>query len=64
MNNNNMQYTYTKKRLQFGRQCNFTNYCKVEADIKPYAGYTNHYVQIDPLTQGTQCSKIYSDHEV
>ncbi|KAK1132130.1 hypothetical protein K0M31_016263 [Melipona bicolor] len=64
MNNNNMQYTYTKKRLQFGRQCNFMNYCKVEADIKPYAGYTNHYIQVDPVTQGTQCSKIYSVHEV
>ncbi|XP_033311162.1 dynein intermediate chain 2, axonemal isoform X2 [Bombus bifarius] len=64
MKNINMQYTYTKKRLQFGKQCNFTNYDKVEADIKPHAESMTHYIQIDPVTQGTQCSKIYSVHEV
>lgn len=64
MKNINMQYTYTKKRLQFGKQCNFTNYDKIEADIKPHAESMTHYIQIDPVTQGTQCSKIYSVHEV
>ncbi|CAK9823903.1 Dynein axonemal intermediate chain 2 [Anthophora retusa] len=64
MKNISMQYTYTKKRLQFGKQCNFTDYKKIEADIKPHIGYKNNYVRIDPTTQGTQYSKIYSVHEV
>lgn len=60
----NVNYTYTKKRQQFGKQCNFSNYQKVEADIKPHSEYINNYIRVDPSTQGTQCSKIYSLHEV
>lgn len=64
MANVNMQYAYTRKRLQFGRQCNFTDYEKIEADIKPHTGHMSNYNRVDPATQGTQCSKIYSVHEV
>nr|XP_034190181.1 dynein intermediate chain 2, axonemal isoform X1 [Osmia lignaria] len=60
----NVNYTYTKKRQQFGKQCNFSNYQKVEADIKPHSEYMNNYIRVDPSTQGTQCGKIYSLHEV
>lgn len=59
-----MQYIYTKQRLEFGKQCNFTNYQKIEVDIKPHAGYMNHYIQVNPTTRATQCSNIYSVHEV
>lgn len=62
--NINMQYIYTKQRLEFGKQCNFSNYQKIEVDIKPHAGYMNHYIQINPTTRATQCSNIYSVHEV
>ncbi|XP_003707045.2 dynein axonemal intermediate chain 2 isoform X1 [Megachile rotundata] len=60
----NAQYTYTKKRLHFGRQCNFSDYHKTEADIKPHSEYMNNYIRVDPSTQGTQCGKTYSLHEV
>ncbi|XP_076663625.1 dynein axonemal intermediate chain 2 isoform X1 [Andrena cerasifolii] len=60
----NLQYTYTKKRLQFGRQCSFSDYQKIEVDIKPHTGYGNNYVTVDPATHGTQCGKTYSMHKV
>ncbi|XP_076247328.1 dynein axonemal intermediate chain 2 isoform X1 [Calliopsis andreniformis] len=60
----NIQHTYTKKRWQFGRYCSFSDYQKVDVDIKPHAGYMNNYVRVDPATRGTQCSKTYSVHEV
>ncbi|XP_076280813.1 uncharacterized protein LOC143209283 [Lasioglossum baleicum] len=60
----NLQYTYTKKRVQFGGQCSFSDNENVLVDIKPHAGYTNNYVQVDPATHGTQCGKTYSAHEV
>ena len=60
----NLRYTYTKKRLQFGRQCSFSDYQKVEVDIKPHTGYANNYITVDPATHGTQCGKTYSMHKV
>lgn len=60
----NTQYTYTKKRQEFGRYCSFSDHHKTEVDIKPHSGYTNSYLRVDPATHGTQCGKTYSAHEV
>ncbi|XP_033330387.1 dynein intermediate chain 3, ciliary isoform X1 [Megalopta genalis] len=60
----NLQYAYTKKRLQFGGQCSFSDHENVLVDVTPHAGYTSNYVQVNPATHGTQCGKTYSAHKV
>ncbi|XP_076639705.1 dynein axonemal intermediate chain 2 [Colletes latitarsis] len=64
MKNMNLQYAYTKKRIQFGKQCSLSDFQKIEVDIKPHIGYMNNYIHVDPATHGTQCGKTYSAHEV
>lgn len=64
MKNMNLQYTYTKKRIQFGKQCSLSDFQKIEVDVKPHIEYMNNYIQVDPATHGTQCGKTYSAHEV
>lgn len=60
----NIQYTYVKNRSQFGKWCNFSEQDKLEVDINPDKTLMHEYIRIDPMTQGTQCGKNYSVHEV
>jgi len=58
------EYAYTKKRMHFGKKCNFSDFDKVETDIKSDSALMSNYVRIDPVTRATQCSKVYAVHEV
>ncbi|XP_012269185.3 dynein intermediate chain 3, ciliary isoform X2 [Athalia rosae] len=59
------QYVYTKTRAQFGRWCSFSDKAsKMEINILPEPSLMHNYVRKDPISQGTQCSKIFSEHEV
>lgn len=55
---------YVKSRMQFGKWCNFEEHDALEVDIKSNSSMMHDYVRIDPVSGGTQCSKIYSAHEV
>ena len=59
-----IQYSYEKKRWQFGKWCNFSEHEKMEVDIKSDASLGQHFIRKNPVTQGTQCGKIYAAHEV
>lgn len=59
-----VQYIYTKNRSQFGKWCDFSDCDKIEIDIKSDRTLINNYIRLDPVTQGSQCDKIYSSHEV
>ncbi|RLU17333.1 hypothetical protein DMN91_009566 [Ooceraea biroi] len=58
------EYAYTKKRMHFGKKCNFSDNDKVEVEIKSDPALMNNYVRTDPVTHATQCSKVYAVHEV
>lgn len=58
------EYAYTKKRMHFGKRCNFSDSDKIEVEIKSNPALMNSYVRMDPVTHATQCSKIYALHEV
>lgn len=56
---------YTKTRAQFGRWCSFAESGpKMEIDIQPEPSLMHNFIRKDPITQGTQCSKIFAEHEV
>ncbi|KAK0090365.1 hypothetical protein PV325_001139 [Microctonus aethiopoides] len=59
-----VQYIYTKNRSQFGKWCDFSDYDKIEIDIKSDRTLINNFIRLDPVTQGSQYDKIYSAHEV
>ncbi|EFN85403.1 Dynein intermediate chain 2, axonemal [Harpegnathos saltator] len=58
------EYAYTKKRINYGKRCNFSDVDTIEVEIKSSPGLMNNYVRMDPVTHATQCSKIYAVHEV
>lgn len=58
------EYAYTKKRMHFGKRCNFSDCDKTEVEIKSNPALMSNYVRIDPVTHATQCSKVYAVHEV
>lgn len=58
------EYAYTKKRMHFGKRCNFSDFDKTEVEIKSNPTLMNNYVRMDPVTHATQCSKVYAVHEV
>ncbi|XP_043284269.1 dynein intermediate chain 3, ciliary isoform X2 [Venturia canescens] len=58
------EQVYVKHRMQFGKWCNFEENDALEVDIKPNASLMHEFVRIDPVTEGTQCSKSYSSHEI
>lgn len=59
------EYVYIKKRSEFGKRCYFSEYDRLEVDIKsePKA-YANDYVRMDPVHRGTLCAKVIAAHEV
>jgi len=60
-----IQYVYTKKRSEFGRQCIFTDRpAEIVLDIAPNASEINNYIERSPCEIGIQCAKEMSEHEV
>ncbi|XP_072763617.1 dynein axonemal intermediate chain 2 isoform X3 [Anoplolepis gracilipes] len=60
----NTEYAYTRKRLHFGKECNFSDFDKTEVEIKSNPSLMSNYVRMDPVTHSTQFGKVYAVHEV
>ncbi|KAF6773195.1 hypothetical protein AHF37_06992 [Paragonimus kellicotti] len=58
-------YVYTKKRAEFGRQCNFSDRnAELHVDISPDPELAKNYIEMNPIHRGVQCSKEMSEHEI
>jgi len=58
-------YVYTKKRNEFGRQCNFTDrQAELHVDIAPDEKLLQEYIERNPCDTGIQCVQEMSEHEV
>ena len=58
-------YVYTKKRAEFGRQCNFSDRAaELHVDIMPDATLSENFLERNPADQGIQCVQEMSEHEV
>jgi len=58
-------YVYTKKRSEFGRQCNFTDRAaELHCDIAPDASVATNFIKRSPVDIGLQCIQEMSEHEV
>jgi hypothetical protein len=60
-----IQYVYTKKRSEFGRQVFFSDRAvETIADIQPNPELTRDYISRDPVELGTQNVREFSEHWV
>jgi dynein intermediate chain 2 len=60
-----IQYVYTKKRSEFGRQVHFTDRAaEVIADIQPNPELAQDYISRDPVELGIQNVRELSEHWV
>ena len=60
-----LQYIYTKKRSEFGRQCLFVDERPVMLEnLMPNPEMMQDYIFMNPVNQGTQCSSLLAEHEV
>jgi hypothetical protein len=60
-----IQYVYTKKRSEFGRQVLFSDRpVELIADIQPNLELTREYVARDPVEMGIQNVRELSEHWV
>lgn len=58
-------YVYTKKRADFGRQCNFSDRpAELHVDIVPDASLTIDFIERDPVDTVVQNVQEMSEHEV
>ncbi|VDP18179.1 unnamed protein product [Echinostoma caproni] len=58
-------YVYTKKRAEFGRQCNFSDRnAELHVDILPDSELAANYIEKNPIDRGIQCSNEMSEHEI
>lgn len=58
-------YVYTKKRAEFGRQCNFTDRsAELHVDILPDPSLSENFIERNPVDSGIQCVQEMSEHEV
>ncbi len=56
---------YTKKRADFGRQCNFSDRpAELHVDIVPDASLTIDFIERDPVDTVVQNVQEMSEHEV
>lgn len=56
---------YTKKRSEFGRQCNFSDrQAELHVDIAPDEKLLHDYIEKNPCDTGIQCVQEMSEHEV
>lgn len=55
---------YTKKRAEFGRQCNFSDRpAELHVDIAPDDNALENFIERDPVDIGIQCVQEMSEHE-
>nr|XP_018910150.1 PREDICTED: dynein intermediate chain 2, axonemal [Bemisia tabaci] len=60
-----VQYSYTKKRADFGRHCNFGNSTKLMVEnIQPNKALCEEYIRKDPVDKSTQHTKQFALHEL
>ncbi|XP_064614684.1 dynein intermediate chain 3, ciliary-like [Liolophura sinensis] len=58
-------YVYTKKRSEFGRQCNFSDrQAELHVDIIPDPSLAENFIVRNPVDTGIQCVQEMSEHEV
>ena len=58
-------YVYTKKRSEFGRQCNFSDRAaELHVDIVPDPTLLENFVEKNPVDTPIQCVQEMSEHEV
>lgn len=58
-------YVYTKKRQEFGRQCNFSDRAaELHVDIMPDDSLAANFVEKNPVDIGIQCVQEMSEHEI
>ncbi|KAF4084935.1 hypothetical protein AMELA_G00111730 [Ameiurus melas] len=58
-------YIYTKKRSEFGRQCNFSDRpAELHVDILPDPSLAADFIARDPCDVAIQCTQEMSEHEV
>lgn len=58
-------YVYTKKRSEFGRQCNFSDRpAELHVDILPDHSLAANFTVRDPCNVTMQCAEEMSEHEV
>lgn len=58
-------YVYTKKRAEFGRQCNFSDRpAELHVDIIPDPSEADNFIERNPVDIGMQCVQEMSEHEV
>ncbi|MBN3307577.1 DNAI2 protein, partial [Amia calva] len=58
-------YVYTKKRSEFGRQCNFSDRpAELHVDILPDPTQAVNFIERNPCDTPTQCIQEMSEHEV
>ncbi|XP_059149327.1 dynein intermediate chain 3, ciliary-like isoform X2 [Physella acuta] len=57
-------YVYTKKRSDFGRQCNFSDRAaELHVDIPPDDNALEDFIERDPVDIGIQCVQEMSEHD-
>ena len=60
-----MQYVYTKKRSEFGRQVQFQDRpVEIIADIQPNPDLIHDYIPRNPVDTGVQNVREFSEHWV
>ena len=60
-----IQYVYTKKRSEFGRQVHFADRpAEILADIQPNPELRDDYIARNPVDTGTQNVREFSEHWV
>jgi hypothetical protein len=60
-----IQYVYTKKRSEFGRQVHFTDRpVEIIADIQPNPDLLQDYIPRNPVEFGVQNVREFSEHWV
>ncbi|XP_039265047.1 dynein intermediate chain 3, ciliary-like [Styela clava] len=58
-------YVYTKKRADFGRQCNFSDRpAELHVDVVPDPSLTSNFIERNPCDNVIQCAQEMSEHEV
>jgi len=58
-------YVYTKKRSEFGRQCNFSDrQAELHVEIAPDEKLASDFIERNPCHVGLQCVQEMSEHEV
>jgi len=58
-------YVYTKKRSEFGRQCNFSDRpAELHVDVVPDPSLSTDFIERNPCDTAIQCAQEMSEHEV